>query len=41
MLAARRIFSSSIGTKVLIGATGLTLFAYLILHIAGNLLIFF
>jgi succinate dehydrogenase / fumarate reductase cytochrome b subunit len=40
MLAARRIFTSSIGTKILIGATGLALFAYLILHVAGNLLIF-
>src|SRR5262249_1084492 len=40
MLPARRIFTSSIGTKLLIGTTGLLLFAYLILHIAGNLLIF-
>ena len=35
-----RVFSSSVGTKLLIGATGLLLFAYLILHLAGNLLVF-
>ena len=33
-------FSSSVGTKLLIGLTGLALFAYLILHLAGNLLVF-
>src|SRR4029078_4588285 len=36
----RRVFSSSVGTKLLIGLTGLALFAYLILHLAGNVLIF-
>jgi succinate dehydrogenase / fumarate reductase cytochrome b subunit len=36
----RRLFSSSVGTKLLIGLTGLALFAYLILHLAGNALIF-
>jgi succinate dehydrogenase / fumarate reductase cytochrome b subunit len=36
----RRVFSSSVGTKLLIGFTGLLLFAYLLLHLAGNLLIF-
>ena len=36
----RRAFSSSVGTKLLIGLTGLALFAYLILHLAGNALIF-
>ena len=36
-----RVFSSSVGTKLLIGITGLLLFAYLIIHIAGNLLVFF
>jgi succinate dehydrogenase / fumarate reductase, cytochrome b subunit len=41
MLARRRIFNSSVGTKILIGTTGLGLVVYLILHIAGNLLIFF
>ena len=35
-----RIFSSSVGTKVLIGTTGLVLFLYLITHIAGNVLVF-
>jgi succinate dehydrogenase / fumarate reductase cytochrome b subunit len=35
----RRLFSSSIGTKLLIGLTGLALFAYLILHLAGNALV--
>ena len=33
-------FSSSVGTKLLIGVTGLALFLYLILHIAGNALVF-
>jgi succinate dehydrogenase / fumarate reductase cytochrome b subunit len=32
--------SSSVGTKLLIGLTGLLLFAYLILHLVGNALIF-
>src|SRR5262245_11854997 len=36
----RRVFTSSVGTKLLIGLTGLALFAYLILHLAGNVLIF-
>ena len=36
----RRAFSSSVGTKLLIGLTGLGLFGYLILHLAGNALIF-
>ncbi len=35
-----RVFSSSVGMKILIGLTGLALFLYLILHIAGNLLVF-
>jgi succinate dehydrogenase cytochrome b subunit len=33
-------FSSSVGTKIIIGLTGLALFLYLITHIAGNLLVF-
>jgi len=41
MSSFRRVFTSSVGTKLLIGLTGLALFAYLILHLAGNLLIFF
>ena len=36
-----RVFSTSVGTKLLIGVTGLALFLYLITHIAGNALIFF
>jgi succinate dehydrogenase / fumarate reductase cytochrome b subunit len=36
----RRVFSSSVGTKLLIGVTGLLLFAYLILHLIGNMLVF-
>jgi succinate dehydrogenase / fumarate reductase cytochrome b subunit len=35
------VFSSSVGTKILIGATGLALFLYLVVHIAGNLMVFF
>ncbi len=40
MSTFRRVFSSSVGTKLLIGLTGLALFAYLILHLIGNVLIF-
>jgi len=40
MSTFRRVFSSSVGTKLLMGLTGLALFAYLILHLAGNVLIF-
>jgi succinate dehydrogenase / fumarate reductase cytochrome b subunit len=36
-----RVFSSSVGTKILIGATGLALFLYLVVHIAGNVMVFF
>jgi succinate dehydrogenase / fumarate reductase cytochrome b subunit len=32
---------SSVGTKVLIALTGLALFGYLVLHLAGNTLVFF
>ncbi len=39
MSSFRRVFSSSVGTKLLIGLTGLLLFAYLLLHLAGNLLV--
>src|SRR5262249_29582585 len=35
------VFSSSVGTKLLIGASGLFLVLYLVIHIAGNLLVFF
>ena len=40
LLRFRRFFSSSVGTKLLIGITGLLLFAYLILHLAGNAMVF-
>ena len=40
MSTIRRAFSSSVGTKLLMGLTGLALFAYLILHLIGNALIF-
>lgn len=36
----RRYASSTVGTKLLIGTTGLLLFAYLVLHLAGNALVF-
>ena len=36
-----RAFSSSVATKLVIGITGLSLFIYLLIHIAGNLLVFF
>lgn len=35
-----RVFSSSVGTKLLVGATGLLLVAYMVVHLAGNVLIF-
>ena len=37
----RRVASSSVGTKLLIGATGVALVLYLIIHIVGNLMVFF
>jgi succinate dehydrogenase / fumarate reductase cytochrome b subunit len=33
-----RFFSSSVGTKILIALTGLGLFGFLVVHLAGNLL---
>ena len=36
----QRYFSSSVGTKLLIGITGLLLFLYMVLHLVGNVLIF-
>jgi succinate dehydrogenase cytochrome b subunit len=41
MASRTGLFSTSVGTKILIGISGLALFIYLIIHIAGNLLIFF
>jgi succinate dehydrogenase / fumarate reductase cytochrome b subunit len=35
-----RVFRSTVGTKLLIGVTGLALFGYLLIHIAGNLVVF-
>jgi succinate dehydrogenase / fumarate reductase cytochrome b subunit len=40
MSSRARVFSSSVGTKILIGVTGFALFCYLVIHIAGNLLVF-
>ena len=39
-MAVRRVFGSSVGTKLLIGITGLLLFAYLVIHLLGNLMVF-
>jgi succinate dehydrogenase / fumarate reductase cytochrome b subunit len=41
MASRAGVFATSVGTKILIGITGLALFIYLIIHIAGNLLVFF
>jgi succinate dehydrogenase cytochrome b subunit len=41
MPSRRRVFSSSVGMKLLIGVTGLALFVYLVIHIVGNLMVFF
>src|SRR4030095_5216951 len=41
MPALLGVFASSVGTKILIGLTGLSLFIYLVIHIAGNLIVFF
>jgi succinate dehydrogenase / fumarate reductase, cytochrome b subunit len=38
-LNARKAFSSSVGSKFLVALTGLSLVGFLILHLAGNLLI--
>lgn len=35
-----RAFSSTVSTKLLIGVTGFLLFIYLLIHIAGNLIVF-
>lgn len=40
MTSRHRTLSSLISTKLIVGATGLLLFLYLILHIVGNLLVF-
>ena len=40
MTTRRSLLGSLITTKLIIGVTGILLFAYLILHIAGNLMVF-
>jgi succinate dehydrogenase / fumarate reductase cytochrome b subunit len=40
MTTRRSFLGSLISTKLIIGVTGILLFAYLILHIAGNLMVF-
>jgi succinate dehydrogenase / fumarate reductase cytochrome b subunit len=40
MSSRLRVFDSSVGSKLLIGLTGLFLVLYLIIHIAGNLMVF-
>jgi succinate dehydrogenase / fumarate reductase, cytochrome b subunit len=40
MSSRTRVFESSVGSKILIGLTGLALFLYLITHILGNALVF-
>ena len=41
MTTRRSFLGSLVTTKLIIGVTGVLLFAYLILHIAGNLIVFF
>src|SRR4051812_43093269 len=36
-----RLWDSSVATKLLIGITGLALFIYLVIHVLGNLMVFF
>jgi succinate dehydrogenase / fumarate reductase cytochrome b subunit len=40
MSSLRRVFSSSVGTKLLIGITGLLLVAFLVTHLIGNVIVF-
>jgi succinate dehydrogenase / fumarate reductase cytochrome b subunit len=41
MASRSSVFSTSVGTKIVIGITGIALFLYLLIHIAGNLMVFF
>ena len=41
MAYRHRALSSLVSTKLIVGVTGILLFLYLILHIAGNVLVFF
>jgi succinate dehydrogenase / fumarate reductase cytochrome b subunit len=36
-----RVYAGSIATKILIGLTGLALVLYLVIHVAGNMMVFF
>src|SRR6185295_12060062 len=40
MASRTGMFSTSVGTKIVIGVTGVALFLYLLIHIAGNLVVF-
>ena len=40
MASRQSFFSSSVGSKLLVGVTGVALFGFLILHLAGNLLLY-
>ena len=40
MASRSGLFSSSVGTKIVIGITGVALVLYLLIHIAGNLVVF-
>jgi succinate dehydrogenase / fumarate reductase cytochrome b subunit len=40
MASRTRVLNSSIGSKLLIGATGLGLFLYLIIHVSANVMVF-
>lgn len=40
MASRTGVFSTSVGTKILIGLTGILLILYLLIHIAGNLVVF-
>jgi succinate dehydrogenase / fumarate reductase, cytochrome b subunit len=40
MASRSDLFSSSVGTKILIGISGVALVLYLLIHIAGNLVVF-
>jgi succinate dehydrogenase / fumarate reductase cytochrome b subunit len=40
MASRQGVFSSSVGSKILIGLTGALLVLYLLIHIAGNLVVF-
>src|SRR5919106_1536317 len=40
MPARQSFLASTVGSKLLVGVTGLALFGFLILHVAGNLLVY-